>query len=80
MLYCTAYVPARAPCPAVLDRELGVEAAGDISFEVSSPGAERIVLLPAELKRFAGLPLRVGDGLPACCACLPACIKACINA
>ncbi len=49
-------------CPAALDRELGVEAAGEISFEVSSPGAERLVELPGELTRFAELPLRVGAG------------------
>ena len=57
---CSARPRRRSLLPtAVLDRELGVEAAGDISFEVSSPGAERNVLLPAELKRFAGLPLKV---------------------
>ncbi|KAG2497798.1 hypothetical protein HYH03_004069 [Edaphochlamys debaryana] len=53
---------------AVLERELGAEEAGDISFEVSSPGAERIVRVPDELERFGGLPLRVEyrqpDGQP----------------
>ncbi|KAG2443170.1 hypothetical protein HYH02_009579 [Chlamydomonas schloesseri] len=44
---------------AVLDRELGVEAAGEISFEVSSPGAERLVRVPDELRRFESLPLKV---------------------
>eukprot|EP00198_Chlamydomonas_reinhardtii_P006056 XP_001695392.1 predicted protein [Chlamydomonas reinhardtii] len=42
-----------------LDRELGVEAAGEISFEVSSPGAERLVRVPDELRRFETLPLKV---------------------
>ncbi|PNW82699.1 hypothetical protein CHLRE_06g290150v5 [Chlamydomonas reinhardtii] len=44
---------------AALDRELGVEAAGEISFEVSSPGAERLVRVPDELRRFETLPLKV---------------------
>ncbi|GIL81705.1 hypothetical protein Vretimale_1345 [Volvox reticuliferus] len=44
---------------AVLDREMGPEAAGEISFEVSSPGAERLVRVPDELTRFAELPLQV---------------------
>ncbi|KAG2422427.1 hypothetical protein HXX76_016042 [Chlamydomonas incerta] len=44
---------------AALDRELGVEAAGEISFEVSSPGAERLVRVPEELRRFETLPLKV---------------------
>lgn len=39
-----------------------MEAAGEISFEVSSPGAERLVEVPGELNRFAELPLRVGAG------------------
>ncbi|KXZ49372.1 hypothetical protein GPECTOR_21g598 [Gonium pectorale] len=44
---------------AALDRELGPEAAGEISFEVSSPGAERQVAVPDELHRFGCLPLKV---------------------
>ncbi|GLC56138.1 hypothetical protein PLESTB_001072800 [Pleodorina starrii] len=44
---------------AALDREMGPEAAGEISFEVSSPGAERLVRVPDELTRFAELPLKV---------------------
>jgi hypothetical protein len=35
-----------------MEAELGVEAAGDISFEVSSPGAERTLILPQDLLRF----------------------------
>eukprot|EP00199_Chlamydomonas_sp_CCMP681_P005582 CAMPEP_0119110148 /NCGR_PEP_ID=MMETSP1180-20130426/27233_1 /TAXON_ID=3052 ORGANISM="Chlamydomonas cf sp, Strain CCMP681" /NCGR_SAMPLE_ID=MMETSP1180 /ASSEMBLY_ACC=CAM_ASM_000741 /LENGTH=261 /DNA_ID=CAMNT_0007096313 /DNA_START=244 /DNA_END=1029 /DNA_ORIENTATION=- len=42
-----------------LDAELGEEAGGNISLEVSSPGAERTLRLPQDLKRFAGLPLTV---------------------
>ncbi|GFR49903.1 hypothetical protein Agub_g12009 [Astrephomene gubernaculifera] len=53
---------------AALERDLGAEAAGDISFEVSSPGAERLVRVPEELRRFGELPLRVeyrvADGAP----------------
>ncbi|GLI61205.1 hypothetical protein VaNZ11_003497 [Volvox africanus] len=44
---------------AALDRDMGPEAAGEISFEVSSPGAERLVRVPDELTRFAELPLQV---------------------
>ncbi|GIL58567.1 hypothetical protein Vafri_13510 [Volvox africanus] len=44
---------------AALDRDMGPEAAGEISFEVSSPGAERLVRVPDELNRFAELPLQV---------------------
>ncbi|EFJ52593.1 hypothetical protein VOLCADRAFT_116086 [Volvox carteri f. nagariensis] len=44
---------------AALEREMGPEAAGEISFEVSSPGAERLVRVPEELPRFAELPLQV---------------------
>ncbi len=39
---------------------MGLEAAGEISFEVSSPGAERLVQVPDELTRFGQLPLKVG--------------------
>jgi hypothetical protein len=35
-----------------MQAELGAEAAGDISFEVSSPGAERTLILPQDLLRF----------------------------
>lgn len=42
-----------------LEAEMGVDAAGDISMEVSSPGAERTLRLPGDLQRFAGLPLYV---------------------
>lgn len=35
-----------------IQAELGVEAAGEISFEVSSPGAERTLILPQDLLRF----------------------------
>lgn len=35
-----------------MEAELGAEAAGEISFEVSSPGAERTLILPQELLRF----------------------------
>eukprot|EP00887_Chlorella_sp_A99_P005108 scaffold25.g5108.t1 len=44
---------------AELEAALGEEAAGDIEVEVSSPGAERQVRFPAELSRFAELPMRV---------------------
>ena len=40
-----------------LESTLGVEAAGDISFEVSTPGAERQLQLPDDLNRFSKLPL-----------------------
>eukprot|EP00955_Chlamydomonas_euryale_P112433 366130-Chlamydomonas_euryale.AAC.60 len=42
-----------------MDALLGEEAAGDVSFEVSSPGAERELLLPKDLDRFQEMPLRV---------------------
>eukprot|EP00195_Chlamydomonas_chlamydogama_P009484 CAMPEP_0202893122 /NCGR_PEP_ID=MMETSP1392-20130828/2755_1 /ASSEMBLY_ACC=CAM_ASM_000868 /TAXON_ID=225041 /ORGANISM="Chlamydomonas chlamydogama, Strain SAG 11-48b" /LENGTH=336 /DNA_ID=CAMNT_0049577329 /DNA_START=27 /DNA_END=1038 /DNA_ORIENTATION=- len=42
-----------------LEASLGAERAGEISFEVSSPGAERQLVLPDDLNRFAELPLRV---------------------
>lgn len=35
-----------------LEAELGTELADEISFEVSSPGAERSLLIPQELNRF----------------------------
>jgi ribosome maturation factor RimP len=38
---------------------LGLEEAGEVSFEVSSPGAERQLILPQDLARFDELPLRV---------------------
>ncbi|GAX80195.1 hypothetical protein CEUSTIGMA_g7633.t1 [Chlamydomonas eustigma] len=42
-----------------MEAQLGTEAAGEVSFEVSSPGAERQLLLPQDLARFQQLPLRV---------------------
>ncbi|EIE18889.1 hypothetical protein COCSUDRAFT_45036 [Coccomyxa subellipsoidea C-169] len=42
-----------------LDARLGEEAAGKLSVEVSSPGAERIVRVPRELERFGSLPMQV---------------------
>ncbi|GFH27419.1 uncharacterized protein HaLaN_25738 [Haematococcus lacustris] len=44
---------------AALEAALGPELAGDITREVSSPGAERSLVLPQDLSRFAALPLRV---------------------
>lgn len=44
---------------AALEQQLGAEAAGDIAVEVSSPGAERQLRIPADLIRFQGLPMRV---------------------
>jgi len=44
---------------AKLEEALGAEKAGEIVMEVSSPGAERELALPGELRRFAALPLRV---------------------
>jgi hypothetical protein len=35
-----------------MEAQLGAEAAGEISFEVSSPGAERMLILPQDLLRF----------------------------
>jgi hypothetical protein len=35
-----------------MEAQLGAEAAGEISFEVSSPGAERTLILPQDLMRF----------------------------
>jgi ribosome maturation factor RimP len=35
-----------------LEAELGVEEAGELSFEVSTPGAERTLILPQDLLRF----------------------------
>jgi ribosome maturation factor RimP len=35
-----------------LEAELGAEAAGEVSFEVSTPGAERTLILPQDLLRF----------------------------
>jgi ribosome maturation factor RimP len=40
-----------------LEAIMGVEAAGEISFEVSTPGAERQLQLPQDLHRFNKLPL-----------------------
>ena len=42
-----------------LEALLGPEASGEISLEVSSPGAERQLQLPRDLYRFQQLPLRV---------------------
>ncbi|KAI8469012.1 MAG: hypothetical protein J3K34DRAFT_386049 [Monoraphidium minutum] len=44
---------------AKLEELLGPEEAGEIVLEVSSPGAERELVLPGDLGRFGGLPLRV---------------------
>jgi len=44
---------------AALEHAAGAEAAADVAVEVSSPGAERRLALPADLRRFAALPLRV---------------------
>jgi ribosome maturation factor RimP len=35
-----------------LEAELGAEVADDISLEVSSPGAERTLIIPQDLDRF----------------------------
>lgn len=49
-----------------LEAALGEAAAGELDLEVSSPGAERKLRLPGELKRFADLPLTVRwSGVPA---------------
>lgn len=42
-----------------MEAALGVDAAGAIEIEVSSPGAERAVRVPEELQRFSDLPMRV---------------------
>lgn len=42
-----------------LEVQLGPEASAEISLEVSSPGAERQLVLPGDLTRFRSLPLRV---------------------
>eukprot|EP00775_Hariotina_reticulata_P009081 gene9081-9251_t len=42
-----------------LEVELGAEEAADISLEVSSPGAERTLIIPQDLLRFKELPMRV---------------------
>lgn len=47
---------------AALEVALGVEASGEVSLEVSSPGAERQLKLPEELARFSELALRVRAG------------------
>lgn len=44
---------------AKLEEVLGADEAGEIALEVSSPGAERALVLPGDLPRFAALPLRV---------------------
>ncbi|KAL4433703.1 hypothetical protein ABPG75_000144 [Micractinium tetrahymenae] len=44
---------------AAFEAAIGEAAAGEIEIEVSSPGAERQVRVPAELERFAELPMRV---------------------
>lgn len=49
---------ARAFGPA-LELAIGTDAAADVAIEVSSPGAERRLELPGDLRRFAALPLRV---------------------
>lgn len=42
-----------------LEAELGTEVADDIALEVSSPGAERTLIIPQDLDRFKELPMRV---------------------
>ncbi|CAK0786450.1 hypothetical protein CVIRNUC_009663 [Coccomyxa viridis] len=42
-----------------LEAKVGEKAAGELSVEVSSPGAERIVRVPSELQRFQALPMLV---------------------
>ncbi|KAF8063723.1 Subtilisin BL [Scenedesmus sp. PABB004] len=42
-----------------LEAELGAEEAGAIMLEVSSPGAERTLIIPQDLQRFKELPMRV---------------------
>jgi ribosome maturation factor RimP len=42
-----------------LEVQMGPEASGEVSLEVSSPGAERQLVLPGDLTRFRSLPLRV---------------------
>ena len=42
-----------------LELTLGAELAGRVEVEVSSPGADRCLRLPGDLRRFAGLPLLV---------------------
>jgi ribosome maturation factor RimP len=42
-----------------LELAIGTDAAADVAVEVSSPGAERRLELPGDLRRFAALPLRV---------------------
>lgn len=44
---------------AEMEALLGLEEAGDVSLEVSSPGAERQLVLPQDLVRFQQLPLSV---------------------
>lgn len=44
---------------AAYEAAVGEAAAGEIEVEVSSPGAERQVRVPAELERFGELPMRV---------------------
>jgi ribosome maturation factor RimP len=48
-----------------LEALLGVEGAGEVTFEVSSPGAERQLQLPSDLERFQKLPLKVEYKAPA---------------
>ncbi|CAL5222919.1 g5352 [Coccomyxa viridis] len=42
-----------------LEAKIGEQAAGELSVEVSSPGAERTVRVPSELERFRELPMLV---------------------
>jgi ribosome maturation factor RimP len=42
-----------------LEAELGAEQSGQITLEVSSPGAERQLILPQDLTRFQDLPMKV---------------------
>jgi ribosome maturation factor RimP len=44
---------------AAFEAAVGEEAAGEVALEVSTPGAERELVLPGDLKRFAPLPLWV---------------------
>jgi hypothetical protein len=42
-----------------LEAEMGAEEAGQVSLEVSSPGADRTLRMPQDLARFGALPLKV---------------------
>ncbi|MCJ1427330.1 hypothetical protein MMC29_005233 [Sticta canariensis] len=42
-----------------LEEIMGSDKAGHLQLEVSTPGAERLVRFPQDLRRFAGLPMKV---------------------